>query len=152
MSSPIRYIETQQQLMDSVEALLDSNPKPDIYISGVWTRGLHEDVITLILEKQCSSSCRIIIPKLLFKGDMSLTLLRSICKADGQVRVNNTATNNLLLIGRHVFILSFSCRLSSLNILKTNFECAVMTDAEEIVGRLKTQYNDIFENSVPFRM
>jgi hypothetical protein len=152
MSSPIRYIETQQQLMDSVKALLDSNPKPDIYISGVWTRAIHEDVITLILEKQCSSSCRIIIPKLLFKGDMSLTLLRSICKAEGQVRINNSVTNNLLLIGGYAFILSFSSRLNSLNLLKTNFECAVMTDDEELVTRLKSQFSSSFENSVPFRM
>lgn len=152
MSSSIRYIETKQQLIDSVEALLDCNPKPDIYLSGIWTRALHEDIITLIMEKQCSSSCRIIIPKLLFKGDMSLTLLRSVCKAEGQVRVNNSVTNNLLVIGRHAYILSFSSRLNSLNILKSSFECAVMTDAEEIVSRLKSQLNNTFENSVLFRM
>lgn len=152
MSSTIRYIETQQQLLDSVEALLDSNPKPDIYISGIWTKALHERVLTIIHEKHCSSYCRIIIPKLLFKGDMSLTLLRSICKSDGQVRVNNSVTNNLLLIGGNAFILSFSSRLNSLNILKTNFECAIMTDAEEVVQKLKSQFNNSFENSVPFRM
>lgn len=152
MSSIVRYMATKQQLLDAAEALLDSSPKPDIFISGVWAKMLHEDMIEKIIEKQCCSSCKVIIPKLLFKGDISLTLLRNICKADGQVRVNNSVTNNLLLIGGHAFILSFSSRLNSLNMLNTNFECAVMTDDVEIVNGLKSQLNDIFENSVLFRM
>lgn len=152
MSSIVRYMATKQQLLDSAEALLEKNPKPDILISGVWARALHEEMIKLIIDKQCCSSCKVIIPKLLFKGDISLTLLRSVCKADGQVRVNNSLTNNLLLIDGHAFILSFSSRLNSLNMLNTTFECAVMTDDAEIVTGLKSQLNDIFENSVLFRM
>ena len=152
MNSKIRYMATKQQLIDTVEALLNENAKPDIMISGIWAKSLHTDIISLIIEKQCSSSCKIIIPKLLFKGDISLTLLRNICKANGQVRVNNSLTNNLLLIGGHAFILSFSSRLNSLNMLNTNFECAVMTDYEEIVTELKSQLNNVFENSVLFRM
>ena len=152
MSSKVRYMANKQQMLDSVKALLEAEEKPDIMISGTWTRSLHEDIISLIIDKQCSSSCKVIIPKLLFKGDMSLTLMRNICKANGQVRVNNMLTNNLLLIGGHAFILSFSSRLNSMNMLNTTFECAVMTDDEEIVTGLKSQLNDIFENSVLFRV
>ncbi len=152
MSSKVRYMETKQQLLDTVEALLDINPSSDIVISGIWAKALHENMITLIIEKKRCSSCKVIIPKLLFKGDISLTLLRNICKAEGQVRVNNSLTNNLLLIDGYAFILSFSSRLNSLNMLNTNFECAVMTDDEEIVTGLKSQLNNIFENSVLFRM
>ncbi len=152
MSSSVRYMATKQQLLDTVEALLGFSSEPDIMISGIWARSLHEDMITLIIDKQCCSSCKVIIPKLLFKGDISLTLLRNICKADGQVRVNNSITNNLLLIDGYAFILSFSSRLNSLNMLNINFECAVMTDDEEIVTGLKSQLNNTFENSVLFRM
>ncbi|HYF84619.1 MAG TPA: hypothetical protein VEB00_16575 [Clostridia bacterium] len=152
MSSKIRYMATKQQLLDTVEALLNVNPKPDIMVSGIWAKSLHEDMISLIIDKQCSSSCKVIIPKLLFKGDISLTLLRNICKAGGEVRVNNSLTNNLILLDGHAFILSFSSRLNSLNMLITSFECAVMTDDEEIVTGLKTQLNNVFENSVLFRM
>lgn len=83
---------------------------------------------------------------------MSLSLLRKLCKAEGQVRVNNTTTNNLMLIGCHVFILSFSNRLNSLGIMSTNFECAVMTDNKVIYDELKIQLDNIFVNSVLFRM
>lgn len=152
MNSKIRYMATKQQLIDTVKALLNDSAKPDIMISGIWAKSLHEDIISLIIDNQCCSSCKVIIPKLLFKGDISLTLLRNICKADGQVRVNNSLTNNLLLIGGHAFILSFSSRLNSFNMLNTNFECAVMTDYEEIVTELKSQMNNVFENSVLFRM
>lgn len=152
MNSKIRYMATKQQLLDSVEALLKDSSIPDIMISGIWAKSLHEDMISLIINNQCCSSCKVIIPKLLFKGDISLTLLRNICKADGQVRVNNSLTNNLLLVDGHAFILSFSSRLNSLNMLNTNFECAVMTDDEEIVADLKSQLNNVFENSVLFRM
>ena len=152
MNSKVSYMDNKQQLLDEVKTLLDAGEKPDIMICGTWTRSLHEDIISLIIDRQCSSSCKVIIPKLLFKGDMSLTLLRNICKADGQVRVNNSLTNNLLLVGGHAFILSFSSRLNSMNMLNTTFECAVMTDDEEIITRLKSKLNDIFENSVLFRM
>jgi hypothetical protein len=152
MSSKVRYMATKQQLLGTIEALLNVNPKPDIMISGIWTKSLHEEMISLIIDNQCCSSCKVIIPKLLFKGDISLTLLRNICKADGQVRVNNSLTNNLLLLDGHAFILSFSSRLNSLNMLSTNFECAVMIDDEEIVTGLTSQLNNIFENSVLFRM
>lgn len=152
MGSKVSYIANKQQLLDTVEALLDVDSKPDIMISGIWTRSLHEDVITLIVNKQCCSTCKVIIPKLLFKGDISLTQLRNICKADGQVRVNNSLTNNLLLIGGYAFILSFSSRLNNMNMLNITFECAVMTDDEEIVSELKKQLNNTFDNSVLFRM
>lgn len=152
MSSMIRYISTKEKLIAAAEDLLNDNPKPDIMISGVWSKSLHESIVRLILNNQCSSSCRVIIPKLLFKGDMSLTLIRDLCKAGGQVRVNNSITNNLLLIDRYLFILSFSSRLNSLSMLNTSFECAVMTDDKEIVSDLRTQLQDIFDNSVLFRM
>jgi hypothetical protein len=152
MTSAIRYISTKQQLLDAVEAVLDSNTDLDIIISGVWARAFHESVIEMILDKQRSSSCKIIIPKLLFKGDISLNLLRKVCKGDGQVRVNNTTTNNIMIINEYVFILSFSSRLNSLNMLNTTFECAVMTNDEGIVSGLRTQFQDIFQNSILFRM
>ncbi|KUO68741.1 MAG: hypothetical protein APF77_14640 [Clostridia bacterium BRH_c25] len=152
MGSKVRYISTGQQLVDTVKALLEAYQKPDIMISGVWVKSLHKDIIDLIIDKQCSNSCKVIIPKLLFKGNISLTLMRNVCKAEGQVRVNNSVTNNLLIIGGYAFILSFSSRLNSLNQLCTNFECAVMFDDEEIVNELKEQLNDTFENSVLFRM
>jgi hypothetical protein len=57
-----------------------------------------------------------------------------------------------MLINEYVFILSFSSRLNSLNMLNTTFECAVMTNDEEIVSGLRTQFKDIFENSILFRM
>lgn len=152
MGSKVRYISSRQQLVDAVEAMLNDNPKPDIMISGVWTKSLHEAIIKLIIDKQCCSSCKVIIPKLLFKGDISLSLLRNVCKAEGQVRVNNSVTNNLLLIDRYAFILSFSSRLNSLNMLNTAFECSVMIEDEEIVNVVKSQLNDAFENSVLFRM
>lgn len=152
MISTIRYISTKQQLVDVVEAVLDDNPKSDIMISGVWARALQESIIEMIISKQSSSSCKIIIPKLLFKGDISLNLLRNVCKAEGQVRVNNTTTNNIMLINEYAFILSFSSRLNSLGMLSTNFECAVMTDDKEIVSGLRAQFDNVFENSVLFRM
>ena len=152
MGSKVRYISSKQQLIDMVEALLRDNQKPDIMISGVWTKSLHEDIIGLIIDKQFCSSCKVIIPKLLFKGDISLTLLRNVCKAEGQVRVNNSVTNNLLIIDEYAFILSFSSRLNSLNMLSTNFECAVMINEEDVVSGIKAQLNDAFEKSVQFRM
>jgi len=36
--------------------------------------------------------------------------------------------------------------------LNSSFECAVMTDDEDIVNRLKTQFINTFEDSVIFRM
>ena len=152
MAGTIRYFSTKQQLVDAVTVVLDDNPKADIIISGVWARALHESIIEMIIDKGSSSTCKIIIPKLLFKGDISLNLLRNICKVGGQVKVNNTTTNNLLLIDGYVIILSFSSRLNSLGMLSTNFECAVMIDDNEIVGSLRSQLEDIFENSVLFRM
>ncbi|MEA4847053.1 MAG: hypothetical protein VB106_07465 [Clostridiaceae bacterium] len=152
MGSKIQYISSGQQLISTVEALLNDNIGPDIMISGVWTKSLHEDIISLIMNKQYSSTCRVIIPKLIFKGNISLSLLRSLCKAGGQVRVNNSLTNNLLLIGGYAFILSFSSKLNSFNMLSTVFECSVMTDEAGVVNELKTQFGDIFENSVIFRM
>ncbi|HOH88947.1 MAG TPA: hypothetical protein PLT56_02040, partial [Bacillota bacterium] len=110
------------------------------------------DIIGLIMDKQFSSTCRVIIPKLLFKGNISLTLLRNLCKAEGQVRVNNLMTNNVLMIGECAFILSFSSRLNSFNMLSTAFECSVMTDKAEIVNELKAQFDNFFKNSVIFRM
>lgn len=152
MSSKIRYISSKQQLIEAVEALLKDKPESEIMISGIWTKLLYENIVELIIEKQCCSSCKVIIPKLLFKGDISLPLLRKVCKAEGQVRVNNSVTNNLLLIDGYAFILSFSSRLNSLNMLNTAFECAVMTDDEETVSRIKEQLSNAFENSVLFRM
>jgi len=152
MESKVCYISTKQQLIDEVDTLLGEYRNPDIMISGIWTKSLHEAVINLIIERKCSSACRVIIPKLLFKGNISLTLMRSLCKADGQVRVNNSITNNLLIIGEYVFILSFSSRLNNINMLSTNFECAVMTNDEDIVGKLKEQLENIFDNSILFRM
>ncbi|MGI6585767.1 MAG: hypothetical protein ACOX3L_07495 [Lutisporaceae bacterium] len=152
MGSRIRYISSRQQLIDAVEALLNNSTKPGIMISGVWTKSLYEYIIGLIMDKQLSTTCRVIIPKLLFKGNISLTLLRSLCKAEGQVRVNNLMTNNFLVIGDWAFILSFSSRLNSFNMLSTTFECSVMTDEAEIVNELKAQFDSIFENSVVFRM
>ncbi len=104
------------------------------------------------MDKEFSSTCRVIIPKLIFKSNISLTLLRNLCKAEGQVRVNNSMTNNVLMIGRYAFVLSFSSRLNSFNMLSTTFECSVMTDEVEIVNELKEQFDNIFENSVIFRM
>ncbi len=152
MLSTIRYISAKQQLIDAVEAVLKDDPRPDIMISGVWPRALHESIVELIIDKRISSSCKIIIPKLLFKGDISLSLLRSVCKAEGQVRVNNTTTNNIMLINEYAIILSFSSRLNSLGILNSSFECAVMTDDEKIVNELRSQLDSVFENSVLFRM
>lgn len=152
MISTIRYVSSKQQLIDAVEAVLKNDPKPDIMISGVWPRALHESIIELIIDKQSCSSCKIIIPKLLFKGDISLSLLRSVCKEEGQVRVNNTITNNIMMIGEFAIILSFSSRLNSLGMMNINFECAVMTDDKEIVKELRTQLDSVFENSVLFRM
>lgn len=152
MGNNIHYISSKHQLKDTVKTLLEVNLKPDIMISGIWGRSLHEDIITLIIDKQCSSSCKVIIPKLLFKGDLSLPLLRNVCEAEGQVRVNNSVTNNLMLIGGYAFILSFSSRLNRTNMLNTTFECAVMIEDEEIVSGIKTQFNNAFESSVIFRM
>ena len=152
MGSNVRYISSKQQLIDTVGALLDEGPNSDIMISGVWTRSLHEDIIELIIDKKCCNFCKVIIPKLLFKGDISLSLLRSVCKAEGQVRVNNSVTNNLLLINRYAFVLSFSSRLSSLNMLNSSFECAVMIEDEDTVNLIRAQLNEAFENSVLFRM
>ncbi|HYE81800.1 MAG TPA: hypothetical protein VEG39_06480 [Clostridia bacterium] len=152
MGSKVHYISTKQQLIDTVDALLKEYQEPEIMISGIWAKSLHEDIIGLIIEKKCCSTCKVIIPKLLFKGNISLTLMRNVCKADGQVRVNNSVTNNLLIIGEYVFVLSFSSRLNSLNMLSSNFECAVMTDDEEIVGELRAQLENTFDNSVLFRM
>jgi len=152
MGNNVSYISSKQQLKDTVKALLEVNLKPDIMISGIWGRSLHEDILTLIIDKQCSSSCKVIIPKLLFKGDISLSLLRKVCQEDGQVRVNNSVTNNLLLIGGYVFILSFSSRLNGTNTLNTTFECAVMIENEEIVNEIKTQMSTAFENSIIFRV
>ena len=134
MGSHTRYISSRQQLIDEVEILLNNSPKLDIMVSGVWTKSIYEDIIGLIMDKQFSSTCRVIIPKLLFKGNISLTLLRNLCKAEGQVRVNNLMTNNVLMIGECAFILSFSSRLNSFNMLSTAFECSVMTDKAEIVN------------------
>ena len=152
MASTIRYISTKQQLVDAAEAVLDDKPESDIMISGVWSRVLQESIIEMVINKQSSSSCKIIIPKLLFKGDISLNLLRSICKANGQVRVNNTTTNNVMLIDGYAFILSFSSRLNNLGLVSTNFECAIMTDDKEIADGLRAQLEKDFENSVLFRM
>jgi hypothetical protein len=152
MKSKVRYISSKQQLVLAVEALLKDNPISDILISGIWTKSLHEDIIGLIVSKQCCSSCKVIIPKLLFKGDMSLTLLRNVCKGEGQVRVNNSVTNNLLVIDEYAFVLSFSSRLNSVNMLNSTFECAVMIGDEDIVNEIKVQLGNDFENSVPFRM
>lgn len=152
MGNNFSYISTKQQLKDTVEALLEVNRNPDIMISGIWGRSLHEDILTLIINKRCSRSCKVIIPKLLFKGDMSLPLLRKVCQEDGQVRVNNSVTNNLLLIGGYAFILSFSSRLNGTNTLNTKFECAVMIEDEEIVNEIKAKMNSAFENSIVFRM
>jgi len=152
MGSNIRYISSRQQLIDEVETLLNNSPKLDIMISGVWTKSIYEDIIGLIMDKQFSSTCRVIIPKLVFKGNISLTLLRNLCKAEGQVRVNNLMTNNVLIIGAYAFILSFSSRLNSFNVLSTTFECSMMTDKADIVNELKAKFDNIFENSVIFRM
>ena len=152
MGNRIKYISSRQQLIDEVETLLNNSPKLDIMISGVWTKSIYEDIIGLIMDKQFSSTCRVIIPKLLFKGNISLTLLRNLCKAEGQVRVNNLMTNNVLMIGECAFILSFSSRLNSFNMLSTAFECSVMTDKAEIVNELKAQFDNFFKNSVIFRM
>jgi len=83
---------------------------------------------------------------------LSLTLLRNLCKADGQVRVNYSLTNNLLFIGDYLYILSFSSKLNSMNMLNNTFECAVMIDEAEIINELKAQFNEYFENSVIFKM
>ncbi|MGE5677246.1 MAG: hypothetical protein ACM3ZR_04230 [Pseudomonadota bacterium] len=152
MAGTIRYFSTKQQLVDAVSTVLDDNPKADIIISGVWARALHEDIIEMIIDKESSSSCKIIIPKLLFKGDISLNLLRNVSKSGGQVRVNNTTTNNLMLLGEYAIILSFSSRLNSLGMISTSFECAVMIDDKEIVSSLRTEFEKVFENSVLFRM
>jgi hypothetical protein len=152
MGSKVRYISSKQQLIGTVEALLNDNSELDIMISGVWSKSLHESIIELIIEKKYSSTCGVIIPRLLFKGDLSLTLLRNLCKAEGQVRVNNSLTNNLLFIGEYVFILSFTSKLNSMNMMNTTFECAVMIDDGEIVNQLKAQFNEYFENSVIFKM
>jgi len=152
MGSNIRYISSRQQLIDEVETLLNNSQKLDIMVSGVWTKSLYEDIIGLIMDKEFSSTCRVIIPKLIFKSSISLTLLRNLCKAEGQVRVNNSMTNNVLMIGRYAFVLSFSSRLNSFKMLSTTFECSVMTDEVEIVNELKEQFDNIFENSVIFRM
>lgn len=152
MGNEVRYISSKQKLIHTVEALLNDNSELDIMVSGVWTKSLHESIIELIIDKTCCSNCKVIIPRLLFKGDISLTLLRNLCKAGGQVRVNNSLTNNLLLMGGYLFILSFSSRLNSLNMLNTAFECAVMTDNGEIVSEIKEHFNKSFENSVIFRM
>jgi hypothetical protein len=61
-------------------------------------------------------------------------------------------TNNLLFIGEYVFILSFTSKLNSMNMMNTTFECAVMIDDGEIVNQLKAQFNEYFENSVIFKM
>ena len=89
MGSKVRYISSKQQLVGTVEALLNDNSELDIMISGVWCKSLHESIIELIIDKKYSSTCGVIIPRLLFKGDLSLTLLRNLCNADGQVRVTN---------------------------------------------------------------
>lgn len=152
MAGKVNYFSTKEQLIESVKELLAGSPRPDIMISGVWTKSLYDDIVQLIIDKQCCGSCKVLIPKLLFKGDISLTRLRDICKSDGQVRVNNSVTNNLLLIDSYAFILSFSSRLNSLDMLNINFECAIMTDDNEIVTRLKSQLNNTFEKSILFRM
>jgi len=148
----VRYYSTKEQLVESVKTLLEEDQAPDIMLSGIWNRTLQEDIIRLIIEKQCCVSCKVLIPKSLFKGDISLNLLRNICRGNGQVRVNNAMNNNLLIIGRYAYILSFSSRLNSLNILTTNFECAIRTDDDEIVSNIKKQLSDTFESSIPFRM
>jgi hypothetical protein len=152
MENNICYISSKQQLVDTVSAMLKDSQKHDIMISGVWNRSLHENIIQMIIEENCCSSCKVIIPKLVFKGDISLSLLRNVCKAEGQVKINNSVTNNLLLIDSYAFILSFSSRLNSLNILNTTFECAVLIKDEMSVGTIRAQLSDAFNNSIPFRM
>lgn len=152
MAGKVNYYSSKEQFMESVEELLAESPGPDIMISGIWNKSLYEYIIRLIIEKQCCSGFKVIIPKLLFKGDISLSLLRNVCKAEGQVRVNNAVTNNLLIIDGAVYILSFSSRLNSMNILNTSFECAVMTDDKDIVNEIRTYLDSTFQNSVLFRM
>lgn len=149
MDSNIEYIDKLEELKSFINSLLISENDYRVWVAGTFDNEVYKDIIEMVLNKGCTKNLQIIIPMVGKNGLVSRSYINKICSAGGEIKINSKFKNNIVIIGRHIFVISFSNNYSANNGMKITFECCVATNEVSTVAKISNRFIDIWNHSLP---
>jgi hypothetical protein len=149
MKSSIQFITDLNKLKEEIFALLSSETDSDILISGTFDNLIYKHILDEILKNCAIKNCRIIIPYVTSSGIISRPYINKISNLGGQIRHNGKFKTNIIVIGKYVFILSFSSKFSKEYGIKSEFECCIETDDEGTLENIYDTFTNMWNKGLP---
>jgi hypothetical protein len=145
----IQYIDDIELFVQRIQALLKEEEHATILVAGNFDNLAYKQLLDKLLISRHIKNCKIVIPYVTNSGIISRSYINRIFNNGGEIRINSKFRNNLIVIGRHAFILSFSCKYNKEYGTKTYFECCVETNAPEAVDKIKSTLLSLWIESLP---
>jgi hypothetical protein len=144
-----QYIGELADFTELIMYLLESEINLQILISGAFDNVIYKDILDMVLRFRKAKNCRLIIPYVTSSGVISRPYINKISENGGQIRINSQFKKNLLVIGRYVFLISFSNKYNSSYGVKTKFEYSIITDQVSVVNAIQNDFMDMWNESLP---
>jgi hypothetical protein len=144
-----QYIGDLSEFLESVINLLKDDISMQIFISGAFDTALYKEIMDMLLKFKKVNNCRLIIPYVTSTGAISRPYINKLSANGGQVRINSHYKKNLLVLGSHAFLLSFSNKYHSSYGFKTKFECSMLTEDGIAVQKIRDDFMSVWAESLP---
>lgn len=145
MQSSAVFISDLVQLKEQILSILAVENNSEVLLSGMFDNFSLKEILDSVLSSKNTSNYKIIIPYILGRGIMSRAYINKVCMSKNELRINSRFKPNLLVIGNHAFILSFSYRYNKQCGMKMFFECCVMTDDSTAVEDIKKVFQSAWD-------
>lgn len=146
--SNTQFIDNIDQFIQVVMVALE-NIGVEILISGVFDNETYKKIFDNIINNSNIKDCKIIIPYVTSSGIISRMYINKLFKNGSKVRINSQFRKNLIVIGKHAFVLFFSPKYNKQDGVKFQFEYCMQTEEQEVVEKIRESFVDKWQYSIP---
>jgi hypothetical protein len=148
METSVVFLPTIEKFNNIAIPMIESKEYKEILISGIWNKAAYEEVLKTIIKNGSAHKCNILVPNMKLDKVLPVALINQINKQKGQVKINGQFNNNLLIIDKNVFILSFSFKYSKDNTIKIYFECGMFISQSDIADEVRDNFKAMWNKGL----
>jgi hypothetical protein len=152
MGECVQFFSQSGDFLDILFVMLGNTAFQEILISGTWDGVTYRQIVDKVMSSSYANKVRMIIPNILNKGTLSRPMINKIIRSGGRISINNSFSNNMIIIGGSAFIASYSYKRSFESENKHYFESCIFTDCENTVNEIKKSVEYKWNKSYPLVM
>lgn len=149
MENSTIFINDFDSLNEKILYILDNEDDSEVLVSGVFDNFSYKKILNTVLSSKKTRKNKIIIPYISGSGIISRAYINKICVSKSELRANSQFKNNIIVVGNHVFVLSFSYKHDKEYGVKTIFECCILTNDPNAVEATRNSFQAAWDKGFP---